>query len=69
MGTGIPRFPGFNSLFVDGLHYHLPAFPQAYCLLVLSWACLPTQLMAPDSMNVALHALPKLHPSPRDYLL
>ena len=31
--------------------------------LALSWACLPTQLMALDSMNVALHALPRLSPS------
>ena len=36
--------------------------------LVLSWAYLPTQLMAPDSMNMASHASPKLSPSPRDHL-
>ena len=36
--------------------------------LALSWACLQTQLMAPDSVNVASHASPKLSPSPRDCL-
>ena len=28
----------------------------------MSWSCLPTQPMAPDSVNVASHALPKLSP-------
>ena len=32
--------------------------------LALSWACLPTQLMAPDSMNMASHTSPRLSPSP-----
>ena len=32
--------------------------------LALSWTCLPTQLMAPDSVNTASHALPKLRPFP-----
>ena len=36
--------------------------------LVLSWACLPLQLMAPNSVNMASHASPKLSPSPRDCL-
>ena len=36
--------------------------------LTLSWACLPTQLMAPDSVNMASHTSPKLNPS-RDCLL
>ena len=31
--------------------------------LSLSWACLPTQLMGPDSMNTASNALPTLSPS------
>ena len=34
--------------------------------LALSWACLPTQLMVPDKVNVASHALPKLSPSPNN---
>ena len=34
--------------------------------LVLSWSCLPTQLMAPDSVNMVSHASPKLSPSPND---
>ena len=34
--------------------------------MALSWACLPTQLMAPDSMNAASHTSPKLSPSPKD---
>ena len=32
--------------------------------LVLSWACLQTQLMTPDNVNVVSHASPKLSPSP-----
>ena len=31
--------------------------------LVLSWACLPTQLMAPDSVNAVSHTSPDLSPS------
>ena len=36
--------------------------------LTLSWACLPTQPMAPNSINMASHSLPKLSPSPKDHL-
>ena len=35
--------------------------------LALSWACLLTQLRAPDNINVASHASPKLSPSPNDH--
>ena len=38
-------------------------------MLALSWACLPTQLMAPNSVNMASCASPRLIPSPRDCLL
>ena len=31
--------------------------------LMLSWACLPTQLMAPDNVNVASHTSSRLNPS------
>ena len=31
--------------------------------LALSWACLPTQMMVPDKVNVASHTSPKLSPS------
>ena len=34
--------------------------------LALSWACLPTQLMAPDSINVESCTSPKVSPSPND---
>ena len=34
--------------------------------LVLSWACLLTQLMAPDKVNMASHTLPKLSSSSND---
>ena len=33
--------------------------------LALSWACLPAQLLAFDSMNAASHASPKLSSSPK----
>ena len=36
--------------------------------LALSWACLPTQFMAPDSVNMVSWASPNLRPSPRDCL-
>ena len=36
--------------------------------LVLSWACLLTQLMAPDNVNMVSCPLLKLSPSPRDCL-
>ena len=35
--------------------------------LALSWACFPTQQMAPDRVNAAPHALPKLSPSPNNH--
>ena len=37
--------------------------------LALSWACLPTQPMAPNNVNVASWASPKLSPSPNDHCL
>ena len=46
--------------------YHWPS-PRLNSL-ALSWACLPTQPMAPDSVNTASHASPKLGPSPNDHL-
>ena len=36
--------------------------------LALSWACLPTQLMAPESVKMVFLTSPKLRPSPRDHL-
>ena len=44
------------------LYYRLNA-------LALSRACLPNQLMAPDSVNMVSCVSPKLSPSPRDCLL
>ena len=58
---------GFDVSFGNGLGNQLLAFTQAYWI-GFELACLPTQLMAPDSMNMASHASPKLRPSPRDHL-
>ena len=36
--------------------------------LALSWVCLATQLLAPDSVNMVSLVSPKFRPSPRDHL-
>ena len=53
-----------------GLMYHLVMAWAINCWpsprltgLVLSCACLPTQLVAPNNMNVVFHTSPKLSPS------
>ena len=45
-----------------------PPIIQQLTGLALSWACLPTQLLAPDSVNMVSLILPKLSPYPRDSL-
>ena len=62
MQMGMCRSPSFNASFGDGLGNQLPAFHRLNAL-TLSWACLPTQLMASDSINTTSHASPKLSPS------
>ena len=41
--------------------------PPRLASLALSWAGLPTQVMAPDNVNVASRTLPRLSPSPNDH--
>ena len=59
----VARSPWINVSFIDGLGNQSLTITQARLTgLVLSWACLPTQPMAPDNMNVTSCTLPKLSP-------
>ena len=59
------RPPWFYASFSDGSGNQPPAFTPAYWIGI-ELGCLPTQLMVPDSVNVASHGSPRLSPSPND---
>ena len=58
----------FNVPFIDGLGNQLLAITQAYWF-GMELGLPATQLMAPDKVNAALHALPRLSTSPNIHQL